>query len=93
MARAISPTQALDRLLAEARQQGYQIRFESLGGRGGGACRFGGKRWLFVDLALPPEESVEGLSESLRREGVSLAAVERPSLGPPARNPPGGSTV
>ncbi|MBC7854153.1 MAG: hypothetical protein IAF94_12025 [Pirellulaceae bacterium] len=42
----------LERLLALASQMGYVIRQEWLGGSGGGECQFGGRRYIFVDLAL-----------------------------------------
>jgi hypothetical protein len=55
----------IDDLIQQARRAGFEIRYEYLGGRGGGVCEFGGKRWLFVDLALSTEESWEVLRQAL----------------------------
>ena len=55
----------LDGLIHQARQSGYEIRYEYLSGNGGGICEYAGKRWLFIDLALSAEESWEILRESL----------------------------
>ncbi len=56
----------LDSLIQKARQSGFEIRYEYLGGNGGGICEYAGKRWLFIDLALTAEESWEVLREALR---------------------------
>lgn len=61
----------LDELLRQARNSGFEVRFEYLGGTGGGVCEFNGQRWLFVDLALAADESLEILRESLRAAGDS----------------------
>jgi hypothetical protein len=55
----MSTTAPLDAALESARQQGFRIRCEWLGGAGGGACELRGERWLFVDLALDPGEQLE----------------------------------
>ena len=55
----------LDAALEAARQQGFRIRSEWLGGAGGGACLLKGQWWLFVDLALEPAEQLEQVQTSL----------------------------
>lgn len=55
----------LEQLIQQARQEGFEVRFEDLGGRGGGVCEFDGKRWLFIDLAVSTEESWETLQAAL----------------------------
>ena len=55
----------LEQLIQTARQRGFEVRYEDLGGRGGGVCEFGGKRWLFIDLAVSAEESWEALQMAL----------------------------
>ena len=45
---------------------GYSIRQEWLDGSGGGACEIGGKKWLFLDLALSPLEQLDQVIEALR---------------------------
>jgi hypothetical protein len=56
----------LDEALRVCSSMGYQIRHEWLGGSSGGACEFGGRRWLFVDLALRIDEQLEQVVEALR---------------------------
>lgn len=63
----------LDQCCDVARQLGYQVRHEWLGGGSGGACEFGGRKWIFVDLALSPEEQLEQVTSALRDDsGVHL---------------------
>ena len=65
----------LQQVLAVAKQLGYTIRMEDLGGEGGGICEFGGKRWLFVDLAASTADQLSRTCESLRHD-PQLAAME-----------------
>ena len=51
-----------------AQRLGYAIRHEWLDGEAGGACEFGGKKWIFVDLAQSPDEQLEQVIEALRIE-------------------------
>ncbi len=60
----------LERLLADAAAGGYVVRQEWLGGRGGGICEMGGKKYLFVDLALSVVEQLGQISEALRSEAA-----------------------
>lgn len=55
----------LEQALDAARSLGYDIRQEYLGGVGGGACEFGGKKWIFVDLALPVGEQLDEVIQAL----------------------------
>ncbi len=70
-------------LLYEARQVaerlGYQIREENLGGVGGGACEFGGRKWLFIDLAQGPPEQLEALVATLREDPATASLLEQVS--------------
>ncbi|MHB0955357.1 MAG: hypothetical protein ACYC6N_14395 [Pirellulaceae bacterium] len=64
-----------------AEQLGYRTRQEWLGGTGGGACEFGGRKWIFVDLALSVVEQLEQVTEALRRDpGIYLIELS-PALG------------
>jgi hypothetical protein len=56
----------LERALAQARREGFQIRQEWLE-TGGGVCEFQGKRWLFVDLAQTAIEQLAQVREALRQ--------------------------
>jgi hypothetical protein len=58
----------LEDALSLARRLNYQIRLEWLGGRGGGCCEFGGKKWLFVDLAQTSAEQLELVLDTLRAD-------------------------
>jgi len=77
--------EVLNRTLELAEQLGYGVRFEYLGGGAGGACEFGGRRWLFVDLARNPIEQLDQVAEALRQDPriftVGLSTVVREALG------------
>ena len=60
---------------------GYRTRQEWLGGTGGGACEFGGRKWIFIDLALNVCEQLEQVTEALRQD----PAVHLLDLSPPMR--------
>jgi len=62
----------LEQTLSVAQQLGYHIRHEWLGGTGGGACEFGGRKWLFVDLAL---DTVEQLGQAVEAIGDDPAVA------------------
>jgi hypothetical protein len=66
----------LEQSLALAERLGYGIRHEWLGGAGGGACQFAGRKWLFVDLALSVIEQLDQVNEALRDDpALHLVAV------------------
>jgi len=71
----------LEAALRLAEQAGYQVRHEWLGGSGGGGCQLKGRKLLFVDLALSPEEQLDRVLEALHRD-PSLAAAARVRLSP-----------
>jgi hypothetical protein len=58
----------LEEAVAAARQLGYTVRHEWLGGSGGGACEVKGQRILFLDLAVGPLEQLQKVLEALRLE-------------------------
>jgi hypothetical protein len=69
----------LERSLKVAQELGYQIRHEWLGGSGGGACEFGGRKWLFVDLALTVDEQLEQVCRALRGDpAIHVLSIEAP---------------
>jgi len=67
--------EALQTALKLAEQAGYQIRHDWLGGSGGGGCEVKGRKLLLVDLALGPQEQLEIVLETLRRDSGSRLAV------------------
>ena len=60
----------IDEALALAHRAGYAVRQEWLAGSGGG-CEIGGRKWLFLDLALSPAERLEQILDVLRREPLA----------------------
>ena len=62
-----------------AEQLGYRTRQEWLGGTGGGACEFAGRKWIFIDLALSVCEQLEQVTEALRQDpGIHLLDLSSP---------------
>ena len=58
----------LEQAIEVAERLGYGTRQEWLGGSGGGACEFAGKKWIFVDLALNAVEQLDQVVRSLRAD-------------------------
>ena len=69
----------IEQALGIAEQMGYSIRHEWLG-TGGGACEFGGRKWLFVDLALTAEEQLDQITNALRPETDPHQAPVSPAV-------------
>jgi hypothetical protein len=69
----------LERAIATAQRVGYTVRHEWLGGTGGGACEFGGRKWIFIDLALSVIEQLDQVSEALRND-PAVSPTELPAL-------------
>ncbi len=59
---------------------GYGIRHEYMGGIGGGGCEIGGKKWVFLDLALNAEEQLAQLLDALRRDQATYSMSMSPQL-------------
>jgi hypothetical protein len=55
----------LEHALSIAETLGYRVRQEWLGGAGGGACEFAGRRWIFVDLSLNATEQLDQVRGAL----------------------------
>lgn len=70
----------LEQSLEVAQDLGYRLRHEWLGGSGGGACEFAGRRWIFVDLALTAEEQLEQVAHVLRNDPSLPWSQLSPSL-------------
>ncbi len=56
----------LDQALHLAGRLGYQVRYEWLGGNGGGGCELRGQKVLFMDLALAPDDQLDQVLDTLR---------------------------
>lgn len=70
----------LEQLVEAAERAGYTVRLEWLGGTGGGACEFAGRKWIFVDLALSVVEQLEQIAAALKDEPKSWAASAPPQV-------------
>lgn len=69
----------LEQALSAAETLGYGIRLEWLGGTGGGGCEFGGRKWIFVDLALSTLEQLEQVAAALRQDpAIHMIDLSRP---------------
>jgi len=58
----------LEQALDLAGRLGYKVRQEWLDGIGGGGCELGGRKVLFLDLALGPVDQLDQVLDTLRRE-------------------------
>ena len=68
----------LETALATAERLGYHVRHEWLGGAGGGVCRFSGRKWLFVDLALSTPDQLDQAVGALRGD-PAVHVIECPA--------------
>ena len=64
----MSTVQQLDVLIDLAKDMGYEVRHEVLGGAGGGACEFAGRKCLFVDLSLGVIDQLDYVSRALAND-------------------------
>ncbi|WP_254508068.1 hypothetical protein [Anatilimnocola floriformis] len=63
-----------ERMIRLAEELGYSVRQEWLGGTGGGVCEFGGRRHIFLDLALSAVEQLDQLAAALSQDPAIHAA-------------------
>lgn len=68
--------------LDTAERMGYAIREEWLGGAGGGACEFKGRKWIFLDSSLNPIEQLEQVCQTLRDDPAIYLIHVPPYLQP-----------
>ncbi len=59
---------AMDKVLRLAKQAGYRIRQEWLGGSGGGGCEIRGQKFLFLDISLAPGEQFDQVLDTLKND-------------------------
>jgi hypothetical protein len=71
-----------ERMKEAAERAGYTVRLEWLGGAGGGACEFAGRKWIFVDLALSVVEQLDQVASALQND----PAVHVGEAPPPVRH-------
>jgi hypothetical protein len=58
----------LEQVVDLAMRLGYTVRQEWLAGSGGGGCELKGRKLFFLDLDLSPDEQLEQILDTLRRE-------------------------
>ena len=58
----------LEQAIDLAVRLGYTVRQEWLAGSGGGGCELNGRKLLFLDLDLGPDEQLDQVVATLRRE-------------------------
>jgi hypothetical protein len=73
----------LERLKELAEGAGYTVRHEWLGGVGGGACEFAGRKWIFVDLSLSVIEQLDQVAAALQADPRIGALATEERLAPP----------
>jgi hypothetical protein len=62
----------LEQALDLAARLGYAVRPEGLAGAGGGGCELKGRKLFFLDLDLGPDEQLQHVLDTLRREPAAL---------------------
>jgi len=70
----------LEQALALATRLGYQVRQEWLSESDGGACEYGGRKWLFVNLSLSSTEQLSQVVDALRADPQLVASTLPRSL-------------
>ena len=63
----------LEQALELVTHLGYCVRQECLAGGGGGCCELKGRKLFFLDLDLGPDEQLEQVLDTLRRETDAMA--------------------
>jgi len=69
----------LERLKEMAENAGYTVRHEWLGGVGGGACEFAGRKWIFIDLSLSVVEQLDQIALALQDDPAATALARSDS--------------
>ncbi len=78
----MSVVDLLEQTIAVAWRHGYVIRREFIGGMVGGACEFGGKKWIFVDLSVSHLDQLDQVRTALLEDQSFDRAMLHPVLRP-----------
>lgn len=70
----------LQEAVETARQLGYEVRHDWLGGDGGGHCLVRGRKWLLLDLAQSAAEQLDVVADALRGEDAAPRMIRVPEL-------------
>jgi hypothetical protein len=71
----------LDQAIGLAKRLGYAIRQDSFAGCGGGGCELKGRKFLFLDLDLDPEEQLDQVLSALRHQPAAQTLPMSRELG------------
>jgi hypothetical protein len=71
----------LEQAIDVAVRLGYTVRQEWFAGSGGGGCELKGRKFLFLDLDLAPEEQLEQVVAALRHEPAAVTLAMPRELG------------
>jgi hypothetical protein len=71
----------LDQAIDVAKRLGYSVRQDSFAGCGGGGCELKGRKFLFLDLDLGPEEQLDQVAAALRGEPAAATLPMSRELG------------
>lgn len=63
-------SQLVDEAIRVAEAQGFEVRYEHLGGVGTGYCQLDEKRWVVVDVAQAADEQLEQLSIAIATKPI-----------------------
>ncbi len=77
---AMGTIELMEQAIAAAESIGYGIRHEYLGGVGGGACEIGGRKWIFIDLAMSTFDQLAQVVDALRADPATLTLDLSPGL-------------
>jgi hypothetical protein len=70
----------LNEAVDAARQLGYDVRQDWLGGNGGVHCLVRGRKWLLLDLAQTVDEQLDVVADALRTESEAKRVIKSPEL-------------
>ena len=61
----------IDHWIEIARGLNYEVRYDYFGGTGGGVCEIGGRKCLFIDLALTPIDQLEVVRSAIENDPLA----------------------
>ena len=71
----------LDQAIDLAKRLGYSVRQDFFAGCGGGGCELKGRKFLFLDLDLGPDEQLQQVVVALRGEPTAVTLPMSRELG------------
>ncbi len=65
----------IDEAIAVVEAQGFDVRYEHLGGSGSGHCQLGERRWMVIDVAQPTDEQLDQLAVAIASWPIPAATA------------------